>query len=138
VEHGTAERSFRATLDTLPSVLEFVTGAAGRGRLSAERLERLALAVEEAVANVCKHAYQGRGGWMLVRVWAAADRTTVEIEDEGRFFDPTTRVAPELSEDLARRRSGGLGIELLRRMVDEVSYRRRGDHNVLNLVVHGG
>jgi anti-sigma regulatory factor (Ser/Thr protein kinase) len=137
VERETTERSFEATLDTLPSVLDFVTTAARSGNLAAEQMQRLELAVEEAVANVCNHAYVGRQGRVRVRVRSAERGVTVEIEDDGRRFDPTARPAPDLSADLDRRHAGGLGIELLRRMVDRVSYRRRGDRNVLSLVMSG-
>ena len=56
-----------------------------------------------------------------------------EIIDNGRAFDPTAAPAPDLSLPLEQRDPGGLGIHLMRRMIDRVEYRRAGGENRLRL-----
>jgi anti-sigma regulatory factor (Ser/Thr protein kinase) len=59
----------------------------------------------------------------------------VEIADDGPPFDPTTRPDPNVEAPLAEREPGGLGLMLIRRMVDQVRYRREGERNILGLAV---
>jgi anti-sigma regulatory factor (Ser/Thr protein kinase) len=59
------------------------------------------------------------------------DSLTVEIADEGTPFDPLARSDPDTALDLDHREPGGLGILLIRSLVDEIAYRREGGRNVL-------
>jgi anti-sigma regulatory factor (Ser/Thr protein kinase) len=56
----------------------------------------------------------------------------VEIADYGRIFNPLTADPPDLSRGLADRPIGGLGVFLVRSMVDSIEYRREGDRNILS------
>jgi anti-sigma regulatory factor (Ser/Thr protein kinase) len=64
-----------------------------------------------------------------------AKRFVVRLEDEGGAFDIEAAAAPDLSGDLAARGIGGLGIHLMRSLMDEVCYRREANRNILELVV---
>ena len=96
---------------------------------------RLDLALEEWVTNLCRHAYRQQGGTIEVAVRSGDGGFVVEIADDGPPFDPTTRPDPNVEGSLAERELGGLGIMLIRRMVDQVRYRREGERNVLSLAV---
>ncbi len=100
-----------------------------------EQALRLELAVEEWVTNVCHHAYSEPGGRIAVSVCEEANKVVVEISDEGRPFDPTALKAPDVSVPLAERVPGGLGVLLIKRMLEEVGYRRDGGRNVVTFSV---
>ena len=96
---------------------------------------KMTLAIEEAVVNVISHAFAGVSPphSIRVRLDIAAQRVTAEIIDNGRPFDPTAAALPDLSVPLDERRSGGLGIHLMRTMVDRLRYRRGDGTNILRL-----
>ena len=78
----------------------------------------------------------GGGGSVTVEVELRGDRLSVTLTDDGTPFDPFGRAAPDTTLSVEDRPIGGLGIHLVRQLVDEVSYHRRGDHNVVVLVKH--
>ena len=96
---------------------------------------KLTLALEEAVINVISHAFAGLPPphSITVRLDIAAQSVTVEIIDNGRPFDPTSAADPNLALPLEQRHPGGLGIHLMRGMVDRLHYRRSGGSNILRL-----
>lgn len=93
------------------------------------------LAVEEAVSNTIRHGY-AQGGLHPIRLRAVIKRGKLRltIEDDARAFDPLAAPLPDTSLPVEEKRPGGLGILLLRSMVDRAEYRRRGGKNVLRLV----
>jgi serine/threonine-protein kinase RsbW len=114
-----------------------VTGLAAEAGAPAEKVARLDLAIEEWATNVCRYAYRGENGSVWVAVRRDGDAIFVELSDEGSPFDPTAAAEPDVSMPLSERSPGGLGLLLMRRMVDELNYRRDGHRNVVTLAVHG-
>ena len=68
-----------------------------------------------------------------VRLDIDADSVAAEVIDNGRPFDPTSAPPPDLSLPLEQRPPGGLGIHLMRELMDGLDYRRSGDSNILRL-----
>jgi len=132
---GARERLFPAALERLDEVAELVAVAAGEAGVPAHRGQQLALAVEEAFTNVCRHAYGGGGGDVLVRAGVDGEAFVVELSDWGPAFDPLSRPEPDTRAALADRTPGGLGILLIRRLMDAVEYERSTDANVLRMKV---
>ena len=126
-----------AKVEHLPQWMQCVTDYAQEQGLPAKRIREIELALEEALVNVCQYAYSEETG--EVRVTCTVDvqqRFIIEIVDWGRPFDPLSLAAPALTDDLANRQVGGLGVFLIRRLMDDVSYRREGDQNILRMIVH--
>lgn len=93
------------------------------------------LALDEWLANVINYAWAGDGPHRGDLSLTLADgRLTLEIHDDGPAFNPLERAAPDLDSPLEDRAVGGLGIHLIRSVMDEVRYRRDGGRNVLTLV----
>ena len=94
----------------------------------------LRLALEEAVVNVINYAYpEGETG--NVTVYAESDRSEVRftVVDSGMPFDPTAVLSADTTLDAQNRPIGGLGIHLVRKLTDSVSYSRKDGKNVLIL-----
>lgn len=104
--------------------------------LSEERIEELNLVLEEAVSNVIFYAYPGEQG-RQVEVVLTKETGVVEvvIQDWGIPFDPTARQQPDIALDPEEREIGGLGIFLVRRIMDTVAYRRENGRNVLTMTL---
>jgi anti-sigma regulatory factor (Ser/Thr protein kinase) len=119
----------------IPRLIDWVEASCGVEGLADHVSFRVALALEEAVMNVINHAFAGMPPPHLitVRLDITTQLFTAEIIDNGRPFDPTAVPAPDLSLPLEQRPSGGLGIHLMRSMMDRIQYRRRGRNNLLRL-----
>ncbi len=68
-----------------------------------------------------------------MRCAAAGDEITVEIEDDGRAFDPFDAPPPDLTSSIEERAIGGLGVHLVRSLTDDASYERRDGRNIVTL-----
>ena len=129
-----------AELGQLPAVFALASAAASALAIPAERHGLVALVVEEAFVNLCRHAYRGRtGGVVAIRISGSAGELAVELRDSGPAFDPIAEAPrPRLDAAVDERRPGGLGVELMRRLTDELRYRREGEENVLTMIFRWG
>jgi serine/threonine-protein kinase RsbW len=93
--------------------------------------------VEEIVANICQYSYGDQLGSVEL-CWEQLDggKLALEFVDYGRAFNILTLAAPDLSVDLDQRDVGGIGVPMLRALIDEASYRREDTRNVLYVIVH--
>jgi anti-sigma regulatory factor (Ser/Thr protein kinase) len=119
----------------LARLAERVEGFGAAQGLPANVVNALNVVLDEAVSNAINHGYEsGVRGEIAVRLRRAADGVLLEVEDDGKPFDPLQAPPPDLSLPLERRPIGGLGIHLIRNLMDEVSYARIGGRNVLKMV----
>ena len=92
------------------------------------------LALEEVVSNVMLYAYPGEeSGQVLVEAEKSPTRIVFTITDSGIPFDPTAQSEPDITLSIAERPIGGLGIHLVRQIMDEVTYERKENKNILTL-----
>jgi anti-sigma regulatory factor (Ser/Thr protein kinase) len=92
------------------------------------------LALEEAVSNTIKYGYEDDQVHMIqVRARMEDQRFLLEIEDDGKAFNPLEKPDPDLSLPVDKKPIGGLGIYLVRSLMDHVEYRRNGGRNLLRL-----
>jgi anti-sigma regulatory factor (Ser/Thr protein kinase) len=133
-----AERVFEADRERIGAMTSFVIAQAESRGLPPRRLLHLELALEEALVNICTYAYREPPREVTIRLLEEGSRFSVELIDEGIPFDPLEEApTPDLTADLDGRAVGGLGVLLIRRVTDEVHYRREGSRNVLALVLKG-
>lgn len=92
------------------------------------------LALDEVVTNVVRHGLEPEPGQeLVVRVEMAGGELRSEVVDGGREFNPLTVPLPDFTATLAERELGGLGIHLVRSLMDGVEYRRENAKNVLTM-----
>jgi anti-sigma regulatory factor (Ser/Thr protein kinase) len=95
-------------------------------------LHDLALVLEEVLTNVIRHGYGVEAEGRIDLFAEVRDgRLRLEVRDQARPFDPLDAAPPDLDADPRERPVGGLGIYLVRKLMDRVEYRRREDENVL-------
>lgn len=85
---------------------------------------RIVLAVDEAVSNIMEHAYEDMEIAGDIRITIDADdaRFEIVISDSGKEFDPNTLNVPDIKEHVSRGKKKGLGVFLMRQIMDEVKY----------------
>lgn len=105
---------------------------AQRAGLSPPAMFELSLAVDEVVTNIISYAYDdGEAHEIVVRLAEESGDVIIEIEDDGRPFNPLGVPAPRVDLPLEERPIGGLGMHLVRRVTDAVQYQRRQERNLL-------
>jgi anti-sigma regulatory factor (Ser/Thr protein kinase) len=110
-------------LDKLAVISRFVADAADSMGMDDDEIYAVQLAVDEACTNVMDYAYQGRGGQpVIIECKRKDNQCVVVIRDCGRSFDPTGIPMPDLSAPVSKRRVGGLGIFLMRKLMDNVTF----------------
>ncbi len=118
----------------VPVLAEFVEGVCEEAGMDMSTTMQLNLAIEEAVVNVMDYAYPaGEKGEVVVDAVVNDGLLQIVIRDHGTPFDPTAKGDVDTTLSAEERNIGGLGIHLIRTIMDTVSYERVGDSNVLTL-----
>ncbi len=127
---------FPARFDQLDSIRGFATQAARDAGMDDSDTYDIELAVDEACTNIIEHAYQGENrGDIECTCESDAACLKLVIRDHGKPFDPSSVGAPNLKDDIDDRAVGGLGVFLMKHMMDEVHFEPLGESgNILTMV----
>jgi anti-sigma regulatory factor (Ser/Thr protein kinase) len=101
--------------------------------VSGEERSAIMIAGEEIFVNVIRHAYVEKRGDVVVTLAARDREIEITLSDTGPAFNPLTVAEPDLDRPLEERNVGGLGIVLVRKLMDTVRYERREGTNMLTL-----
>ena len=145
-------------VQTVPQLAEFVDQVCEEAGFDMVTTMQMNLAIEEAVVNVMNYAYPGATGNVdieaVIQSGPAPDSVpgtvigsvpggfpargilTLTISDGGVPFDPTAKAEVDTTLSAEERNIGGLGIHLIRKIMDAISYERTNDRNILTLVKH--
>ena len=128
-------KNFQAHIDSLSPMLELVLKQAKDIGFDKKHLENIHLAAEEALINVITYAYPDKHGDIEIRCYPAKVKSgiIIEIIDSGVPFDPLNHPEPDLSLPLEQRPIGGLGIFMIKKIMDALSYKRDNGKNIFIL-----
>lgn len=122
------------SIEELHRVLLFLEQLEEEWQLPAGSLVPINLVLEEALSNVIFYAYEDESRHEIRIDFEYADnQLDVTIIDRGKPFDPTQKEDPDIDLPVEERPIGGLGIFLIRKIMDEVSYERLGEENILRM-----
>ncbi len=121
--------------ERLIEVRDFVSAAAREFGFGDEDVSRIALAIDEACTNIIKHAY-AFDSTKTIGILITGNRKAFEvlITDHGKQFNPDDIPSPDMKVYLSQFRRGGLGVYLMRSLMDKVEYKIRPDKNEVRLV----
>jgi len=130
---------FPAKFDYLDEIRDFVGEIARKGGFGSKEVYNIQLATDEAASNIIEHAYEGvNNGVLELSCGMQGSTIMIVLVDHGEPFDPSEIPMPDLKADLSERKIGGLGIFLMRKLMDEVRYDSQPgkNSNTLTMVKH--
>jgi anti-sigma regulatory factor (Ser/Thr protein kinase) len=131
------QRSFNRTLDSLEPLFEFTGAFAARERLGEDVVFALNVAIEELFTNMVK--YGGGSDEVSIDVSVCDHELVIVMVHPGADeFDPTETADVDAEQPLAKRVPGGIGLHLVRRVMDSVTYEHRDGAAHLRLTKHLG
>ena len=122
-----------ANVDYLGDLRDFVTQVGKRHRFSDKVINAFKLAIDEAATNIIRHAYRDREGFITLRAIVRKNSLTICIIDQGTYFDPKRVKEPDLNRYIDIGKKGGLGIFIMRKLMDDIDYRRTEEGNELRI-----
>jgi serine phosphatase RsbU (regulator of sigma subunit)/anti-sigma regulatory factor (Ser/Thr protein kinase)/transposase-like protein len=125
--------SFTADEKMLEDIRRSISDVIADVNLSAKERNSVLLAIEEACTNVIRHAYLYGPGTIRIRIKKLPNQVAFSIYDKGRRFDFNRANTPDLDRYVKTGRKGGLGLYLIRRMMDEVEYFSKDGENELRM-----
>lgn len=130
------ELSVKSSTDNLSLIRDFVRETAEGAGLGSEITGKVVLAVDEACTNIIKHAYKySPEGDITVKIHSDKNKISITIIDNGGQFNPDLVPVPDLRKLQRQRRAGGLGMFLMKKLMDEVRYSNLTDNrNQVELV----
>ena len=126
---------FPAELDKLDNVLDFVTVHLEDAGCPMKSITSISICLEELFVNVASYAYPGTSGDVTLSLDIDAEErvTFIKLSDSGIPFNPLAKEDPDVSLDAEKRKIGGLGIFMVKKMMDSVEYERIGGENIVSI-----
>jgi serine/threonine-protein kinase RsbW len=127
--------TYPAKFDFLDEIRDFVAEVARQGGFNDKEVYSLQLAADEAASNIIEHAYEGIANASIdISCDMQGDAIIITMRDEGTSFDPSQVKQPNLKAKLSERQIGGLGVYLMRKLMDDVRYESAGKSNTLTMI----
>lgn len=124
--------TLRNRLSELDRLSRVVASFGESQHLPEKVLYAVTLALDEIVTNIISYGYDDQADHQIsLRLSLQAGELTAEVEDDGKPFNPLEAPEPDLKASIEERQVGGLGIHLIRNMMDRVEYRRLQGKNLL-------
>jgi len=122
----------------IPRLAEIAERFGDANRLSADDILRMRLVLDEVMVNIIAHGYEEAAETARhdIHVRLALDGNdvlTIQVEDDAREYDPRKAPAPRFDLPIHERRRGGLGVHIVKAIMDTVDYRRQNGRNILTL-----
>ncbi|MFD2530925.1 ATP-binding protein [Gracilimonas halophila] len=127
--------SVEASTEHLAEVRDFVAAHAENIGLTQKDISEIRLAVDEAYTNIIKHAYKNTPKEKVnIEIGSDSDHLWITLMDKGKSFDPSSYTEPDLMKRIKEKKRGGMGVYLIRKLMDQVQYNRKGHTNVIRMV----
>jgi anti-sigma regulatory factor (Ser/Thr protein kinase) len=115
--------TFEANFHNLDEIRDFVGEAARQAGFSEKEIYSIQLAADEASTNIIEHAYaEIENGKIEIDCSITGGELKIVMRDNGKSFDPSSVPEPNVKAELSERKIGGLGMYLMRKLMDDVVY----------------
>ena len=122
----------KASIDNLNEVLNFVNEDLEQHNCPPDLQTQIGIAVEEIFMNIANYAYNPASGNVAICI-STGEKAVIRFEDTGKPYTPLAQPAPDLDKPLMEREIGGLGIFLVKQLMDNVAYAHVDNKNILTI-----
>lgn len=123
-----------ANLDNLNSLIDFVINGIKDTRIDKKTLSKLRLVCEEIIINIINYAYPDGDGDVFISFDITGDnKLVIVVMDNGISFNPLLKEEPDIYESVENRDIGGLGIFMVKKIMDSIEYERVDDKNIITM-----
>ena len=125
----------QASTKHLAEVRDFVATHAFDFGFGKNDVDDIRLAVDEAYTNIIKHAYQyDDSRYVEIVLRLNSDKFIISLLDNGQTFDPSDYTEPDVEQQIKEKKRGGVGVYLIRKLMDNVEYRKQGPRNEIRMI----
>ena len=130
------ELTLPATIENIETVIDFVNGQLEEIKCPLKAQMQIDIAIDELFGNIAHYAYNPETGPATVRVEVTEDPIAVVITfiDRGVPYDPLKKEDPDITLSAEERAIGGLGIFMVKKTMDEISYEYKDGKNILRII----
>ena len=128
-----ARLTLKAEIEEFEKLRIWLHGIAMKLKLPDKITSQLMIAADEVFSNIAAYAYPGSSGMATVSAEQNGSLLQLAFTDTGKPFDPLGNAEPDIKSPLDQRQIGGLGIFVVKKLMDKVEYRRENDQNILVL-----
>ncbi|MDH3267420.1 MAG: ATP-binding protein [Ignavibacteria bacterium] len=122
-KNRTDELRVKSKTENLSEIRDFVSANALKAGIQNATIDNIILAVDEACTNIIKHAYKlSPQGEIIIRIDYDEEKFTITIIDYGKSFEPDRVPRPDLQKYYREHKVGGLGMYLMKSLMDDVEY----------------
>lgn len=134
MHEGSITIQFAADVREIERLNQLVRQFGELHQIPSRALYAVNLALDELVTNVCLYGFDDPAGHqVIVRLIATPGQLQASVEDDGKSFNPLDVKQPDLNAPLEQRELGGLGIHLVRSLMDHITYVHENGKNVLTI-----
>ncbi len=123
-----------ASKENLDQVIGFISECLEAAQCPFKQKMQLEVAAEEIFVNIASYAYDSATGRAEIEFSCEDDAVSITFADRGAAFDPLGKEDPDISLSAEERKIGGLGIFMVKKTMDNVTYRRENDRNILTII----
>ena len=127
------EKIFPADINELASVTVFLEEELDKAEASPKLMVTFAVALEELFVNVAHYAYPDSKGTVKIGIDTSGDSIVVQLTDSGIPFNPVAMSDPDITESAEERKIGGLGIYMVKKSMDSMTYEYKDNQNILTI-----
>lgn len=129
------ELKISASIDKLEIMIEFILDSIKNIETDKKQFGKLRLVSEEVLVNVINYAYPAKIGEILIKTDVSPEKElTIQIIDSGIPFNPLEKDDPNINLPMEERKIGGLGIFMVKNIMDSINYEYTDNKNILTLV----
>lgn len=128
------EKTFPAKIENMPAMTDFLTSHLEKAGIPLKQIYTVNIAADEIFSNIVKYAYPADGaGKVVVLLETDTEGVRVTFTDTGVPFDPLEMQEPDTTKSAEEREIGGLGILMVKKLMDEVKYRYDNGKNIVSV-----
>ena len=120
-------------IEQIQEVIEELNAFGRVHKISPKVTYQLGLSIDEILTNIISYGYEEEDREIDVRISFKDNTVNVQFSDDGKAFNPIEFSPPDMDTGLEERELGGLGIHLVKSMMDGIDYKREKDKNILIL-----